>query len=112
RGSATDLGARAGRTLIIRPDNSLTPALAKQRAEWEASARAARGESLRAVVQGWRESPHEAFWPLNKRVRVKSPSCRVDGEALIAGVTLSLTPGGGTTTTLDLRNPAAFTPDP
>jgi prophage tail gpP-like protein len=67
---------------------------------------------MTVAVQGWAESVFEPVWPLNKLVRVKSPSCRVDGDALIAGVTFKHSDTEGTTTTLDLRNPASFTPDP
>lgn len=112
RGSATDMNARAGRTLIVRPDHGITPATAKMLAEWNAARRAALGEQVTAKVQGWAESVYEPVWPLNKLVRVKSPSCRINGDTLIAGRTLSFSATEGTTVTLDLRNPAAFTPDP
>lgn len=111
KGTATDMNARAGRVLIVRPDTGVTRETATQRAQWEASVRAARGESLSVVVQGWNESDLFGVWPLNKLVRVRSPTCRVDGDALIAGVTRTHD-SGGTTTTLDLRNPDAFSLDP
>lgn len=112
KGTAKDMNAREGRTLIIRPDTGVTVALAKKRAEWEATTRAARGDSVSVTVQGWNESPFEPVWPLNKLVRVKSKRLRVDGFMLIAGVTLTLDPKSGTLTELDLRDPRAFTPDP
>jgi len=112
RGSATDMNARAGRTLIVRPDQGVTPATAKERAEREAAVRAARAEQVTARVQGWAESPFNPVWPMNKLVKLRSPSCRVDGDTLIAGVTLSFSASEGSVTTLDLRNPAAFVPDP
>ncbi len=112
RGTATDLNARAGRTKIIRPDTGITPALANARAQWEATVRAGRGESASVTVQGWKESPFEPVWPLNKLVHVKSSILGINGDALIAGVTFSRDIQSGTLTTLDLRNPKAFTPDP
>ena len=112
KGTATDMNARAGRTLVVRPDANMTPALAKSRAEWEASVRAARAESASVTVQGWIESDLFGAWPLNKLVAVRSPKLRVNGDMLIAGVTLSYDEGSGTLTQLDLRNPKAFTPDP
>lgn len=115
RGSATDMNARAGRTLIVRPDHGITPATAKERAQWEASTRAARGESVSAKVQGWTPASDALFhktWPINTLVPVKLPSCRVNGLALIAGVTLSHDDKEGTITTFDLRNPASFDSDP
>jgi len=115
RGTATDMNARTGRTLIVRPDTNMTAALAKDRAEWEASTRAARGESVAVKVQGWAPVSDALFhpvWPMNWLVRAKLPSCRVNGLGLIAGVSLSHDDKEGTVTTLDLRNPDAFAPDP
>jgi len=111
KGTATDLGARAGRVRIIRPDNNTTAALAKARAEWEAANGAAQGQSAAIVVKGWTESPFGP-WPINRLVRVKSPTLRINGQMLIAGVTLTRDIDSGTLTTLDLRDPRAFTPDP
>lgn len=111
KGTATDLNARAGRTLVIRPDTSVTPDLANKRAQWEATVRAGRAASVTANVAGWTESPF-GVWPLNKLVRVKSPGLRVDGDMLIVGVTFTRDISSGTLTQLDLRDPRAFTPDP
>ncbi len=112
KGTATDLNARAGRTLIVRPETGVTPALAKQRAEWEASTRAARAQALTVKVQGWKESELFGVWPVNKLVAVDLPVLGVKGDALIAGVTFVHDQNSGTVTTLDLRNPKSFTPDP
>ncbi len=111
KGTATDMNARENRVLIIRPDSSVTVALAKKRAEWEAATRAARGDSVSVTVQGWVESVFEPVWPINKRVVIRSPSLGVDGEMLIVGVTLTQDMSG-TLTELDLRDPRAYVPDP
>jgi prophage tail gpP-like protein len=112
KGTATDLNARDGRTLIIRPEHNVTGSLAKSRAEWEAATRSARGDSVRVTVQGWVESVFDPVWPINHLVEIRSPSLGVNGDMLIAGVTLTQDLSGGTLTELDLRNPKAFTPDP
>lgn len=111
KGTATDLNARAGRVLIIRPDHSLTPATAKLRAGWEASVRAARADAVSVTVAGWTQADG-TVWPINKIVGVHSKRIGVHGDMLIAGVELNHDESTGTTATLSLKDPAAYSPDP
>lgn len=99
------------RVLVVRPEGNTTVQLAKNRAQWEASVRAARSATVNVTVQGWTEAGGE-LWEPNKLVYVKSPRIGVDGELLIASVTYALSSTEGTTTDLVLRRPKAFFPEP
>lgn len=112
KGSAVDENVRSSRVTIIRPDANMTTALAKQRAEWEATVRSAQANSVKVSVPGWQESQFEPVWPRNKLVRVKSPTLQVDGFMLITGTTFTMDVDGGAMTSLDLRPPMSFLPDP
>jgi prophage tail gpP-like protein len=110
-GSATDENVRrAERVLMIRPEASCTPAMAKVRAAWEAKVRAARGDTVTITVQGW--TTRGALWPVNALVPLRSPRLEIDGEMLITQAVFSLDPSGGSTTELTLRRPDAFIPEP
>jgi prophage tail gpP-like protein len=110
-GSAQDATVeRSARVLCVRAEGSSTRAYAKRRAEWEATVRAARGDSAVVTVQGWTQA-NGALWPVNSLVRVKSPRIEIDGDMLISQVTYSAD-SGGSTTELTLRRPDAFKPEP
>lgn len=108
--AADDTVKRAERVLLVRPEHSVTIKQAKDRAEFEAATRAARSNTVSVVVQGWTQSDG-TLWPLNSLVQVKAPMIDVDGEMLITAIDFSLG-DNGTTTTLTLRGPKAFTPAP
>jgi prophage tail gpP-like protein len=111
KGEATDENVRrAFRTLLVRPEGSVTPESAKVRAAWEAKIRAARGDSVSVTVQGWTQSDG-TLWPINALVRVHSPFLGVDGDMLITQAVYSLDEGG-TVTQLSLKRPDAFLPEP
>lgn len=111
RGEATDSTVRlAGRVLVVRPEGNVTRELARQRAEWEATVRAARGDSVTVTIQGWTQG-NGALWPVNALVRVRSPHLGVDGDMLISQAVYSVG-SDGTTTALTLRRPNAFKPEP
>lgn len=111
RGSATDSNVRSSRTHVIRPEGNVTPALANTRAQWEATTRAARADTVSVTVAGWTQSNY-LLWPINKLVHVEAPSIGVSGDLLISQVTYSLDIHSGATTQLELRGPKAFLPAP
>lgn len=111
RGSATDDNIEASRVTYVRPEGSVGTAQAKARAQWEVAVRAARGDTFSVTVQGWQQADG-SLWPLNHLVHLRSPKLEVDTDLLICGVTLSLSVEGGSTTVLDLKRAAAFTPMP
>lgn len=109
--TARDAGERrTARVLVIRPEGNVTPAHAKRRAEWEATVRAARGDTVTVTVQGWTQADG-SVWPVNALVRVRSPRIDVDGDLLICQAVYGADEGG-TTTQLTLRRPDAFQPEP
>lgn len=111
RGEARDSDVRrTARVLVVRPEGNATNAHAKRRAEWEAIVRAARGDSVSVVVQGWQQGNGE-LWPVNALATVRSKALGVDGEMLISQVTYTVD-DGGTRTQLTLRRPDAFVPEP
>ncbi len=112
KASASDLNVRrSDRTLVVRPETAVSAAMAKKRAEWESTVRAARSEAVTVTVQGWTDGTG-APWPINHRVRLQSPSIGVDGELLISEATYELSVDGGSTTQLTLKRPDAFKPEP
>ncbi len=102
---------RASRVLLIRPEGNATQAYAKKRAEWEATVRAARSASIEVTVQGWQQGDGR-LWPINALVPVSCPRLGLEGDLLITRATYSLDVNGGTTTTLQLKRPDAFRPEP
>lgn len=112
RGEATDAGVNARRTLIVRPEGSVTRALAGKRAQWEATTRAARASSLNVTVSGWTQGDG-TLWPVNQLVGVEIPSLLdVGGFWLITEANYSLDNSQGTRTQLTLARPDAFSPEP
>ena len=112
KGSAEDLGVpRASRVLVIRPEGNVTPAIARDRAEWEATTRAARGTTATITVAGWTQN-NGKIWPVNALVPVSSPTLNLKGEMLIVQATYVLDLNGGTTTQLELKRRDAYRPNP
>lgn len=110
-GSATDVNVRrTERVLVVRPEGNVTPVHAKRRAEWEATVRAARADSVTVTVQGWTQRSG-ALWPVNALVRMRSPHLGIDGDMLISQTVFSVGEDG-TKTTLTLRGPKSFLPEP
>lgn len=99
------------RVLILHAEMSATPAYARLRAQWEATVRAARSETVNVVVQGWTR-PDGDLWSVNTLVHVDSPRLRVRGDMLVTRVRFSAGAGQGTTTAIALKRPDAFKPEP
>ena len=112
KGSAIDSSVtRTERVLVIRPEHNVTIASATKRAQWEATTRAARSDVVTITVQGWTQADG-TLWPVNSLVKVVSPTIAVDGTMLIAQAEYSIDDTSGTTTTLTLKRPDAFKPEP
>lgn len=109
---ASDPQVRATRTLIIRPEGQTEAIqLAKNRAQWEATVRAARAGTLEVSVQGWAQADG-TLWPVNALVSVDAPQVGIEGDMLITQARYQLSNEGGTVTTLSLKRPDAFAPEP
>jgi prophage tail gpP-like protein len=112
KGTAHDANVRrTERVLVVRPEGNATSEHAKKRAEWEATVRAARGDSVGVTVQGWTQASGR-LWPVNALVAVRSKRIGVSGDMLITAVTYEVSAEGGTTSRLTLRPPNAFKPEP
>jgi prophage tail gpP-like protein len=111
-GTASDQNVRRSeRVLIVRAEQSITPELARKRAEWEATIRAGRADAVSVTVQGWTQGDG-SLWPVNALVPIESPYLGVKGEMLITQAVHSLDDRSGTKTDLSLKRPDAFVPAP
>lgn len=110
-GRAYDRAIRAQRRLVILAEGSVSDGTAQRRAEWEATTRAARSMKVTVVVQGWRQSSGR-LWAPNQLVRTVVPNLWLRSPMLVSSVTWSLSESEGSTTTLELMRPDAFTPSP
>lgn len=109
-GKAADDGLDRERPLVIVAEGVTTNAQAKARAQWEATIRAARSLTVSVVVQGWTDAVGK-LWEPNRIVTLKAPNAGASGRLLISS-TVFRKGANGTTTTLELRRPDAFTPEP
>lgn len=109
--TASDGEVRRARPLVIVGETSLTPDLARDRAQWEATVRASRAAVVTVKVQGWRQKPTSDLWRVNQRVDVAIPRLQVESPLLVNAVKLERGPGG-TLTTLELVRPDSYTLQP
>jgi prophage tail gpP-like protein len=112
--TARDIGVSRHRPKLIVAENKLTQKLAIQRVKWEAQIRSGRSTEFRVTKRGWFQTiggTPARLWETNQRVDFRWPSRGVDREFLITGVELSLG-SGGEITTLTLKHPDVFNPQP
>jgi prophage tail gpP-like protein len=115
KGSASDPGVTRMRPLLVVADGNIDSAAAKRRAEWEASVRAARAQSIVVTRAGWRESGDGrsgALWAKARRVRIDAEAVFVQGEMLVANVAFMIANETGRTVALTCANPKAYAPEP
>lgn len=110
--SATDNNVRlTSRVLLIRSETAATQEHAQQRANWEATVRAARAASFQVTVQGWTQDDG-SLWPINAIVPLRSPSLGVNADMLIVQADHSVSDRDGTKTVLTLQSADAYAPEP
>ena len=110
KGNAFDENIRFARNLIVRAEGNVTTAQARIRAQFEATVRAARGDTVTVKVQGWKQKTK--LWPINALVKIDCQALGVKGTMLITQAVHSLDISGGKVTELTLRSPKAFLPEP
>lgn len=111
RGEARDAGlGDRNRTLTIIAEQAVSPAAAQERAQWEATTRAARAAGLRITVQGWRQADGRLWLP-NLVTPVTVPTLRAEGDMLITSVVYHLD-NRGARADLSLSRVDAFQPKP
>jgi len=107
---ATDPDVRRYRPLTLIAEAQETGASLQKRADWERTYRA--GQSRRAAVKTYGAEHRDGYlWAPNMLVDIDDPRVRLKGELLIVATTLSIAENG-TTTDLELANPAALTIEP
>lgn len=112
RGEAFDDDVRRKeRTLIVNPEDGANKDYADRRAQYEATVRAAKSETLHYTVPGWAQEDG-TLWPLNVLVAVDDDWLGAKGDMLITETRIGLAEGTGKTTELVLKRPDVFTPEP
>lgn len=110
RAEVADTRTARRRELVIQQSGQLTPALARDRANWERGNRIGRALAVTYRVQGWRQS-NGALWRPNMIVRVVDRLIGLDRDMLISEVKYSLS-SAGTVATLTVAPPDGFEPEP
>jgi prophage tail gpP-like protein len=104
------------RPLIVRAESSVDAGTAAQRAAWEKTVRAARSVTVSVTVQGFRQGKEGEssgpLWQINALTDVDIPFFRMRQRLVASKVTFRRDAGAGSTTVLQLKDPASFTPEP
>lgn len=106
KGTATDEGIERFRPIVILNESQGDGKTAQQRAEWEASLRAAKACNVSVVVVGWTQKEGE-LWATNQVVHIDCPSIGIKQDMLISKVNFELSENGKITE-LELIRPDAF----
>ena len=94
--SAKDEGVTRYRPLLIVNEDVSSGASLSDRARWEATVRAGKGQAVRVTVSGWRD-PSGKLYEIDRLVRVKAPMIGVDAELLVSAVKFGLSDKGSRT---------------
>lgn len=109
--TAQDNGVERFRPLIVLAENNSTTELAQKRAQWEAAKRVGEALTVSVVVQGWRDGDG-LLWRPNTIVQVESNVIGINADLQIASVTFNKSLSSGSTTSMELKRPDAFLPEP
>lgn len=111
-GRARDLWVTRYRPKLIIAEAAVDSGLAQERAEWEATVRAAKAVSFSVTVADWSQEEGGELWRENMMVKAVLPPLGVNGDMLIREITYSLNDTEGTKTTMALVRPDAYTKQP
>lgn len=111
-GRARDAGVPRDRPLVVMAEGLDASEQLQERAEWEAAVRVARGTTVTVKVQGWRQRPGGPLWQPNRITRVRAPAHDLDADMMISACEYRVEESSGTTTTMILRRPDAYLPQP
>ena len=123
-GLAEDRLLSRHRELVIVAEASVDGQTATERAQWEATVRAARSTRVSAIAMGWRQSdkpeavrlntglPPDRFWAPNEKVFVLAEPIGLAAEMLIDTVTLRQSRESGTRSEIELARVDAYQPEP
>lgn len=111
-----DPAVKRYRPLIVRAEGNVDGGGAAQRAAWEKTVRAARAVTISSTQQGFRQgevgSGSGPLWQINAMTQVDIPYLRISQELVASKVTFKRDASGGSTTVLELKDPASFKPEP
>ena len=113
-GRAFDPEISEERMLLVLAEGQVTFSSAADRAQWEATQRAAKSSTVTCQLAGWRQNAHPfaALWSVNLRVSVQVPSLQLDAGMLIEQVQFTRSLREGTRTSLRLVRSDAFEAKP
>lgn len=111
RGQATDPAVTRHRPLTIIAEDQGTAASLRARAEWEASVRRAKAQSLSVTLPSW-SAPGGALWQLMQSIDLVAPAAYAQGPLMIAAIRFAMSDSEGRTSTLTLAHPDAYRPQP
>ena len=106
-GSAKDSGINRYRPTVIIAENAGSSQTSKERAEWEATYRAAKGTTISVTVKDWKEKNGQ-LWDINKLVYLRYPRLGVNGQFLINAVSYKQDENSSRTCTLELVRKDAY----
>ena len=111
QGTAEDPAVGRFRTLVMDAEGPATFTHATDRAQWEATMRAARAGRMNITVVGFRQTPLGRVWRAGELVVVRCPKLRVKSRLLINAVKFRRDTGGSFTE-LELIRQDSYTPEP
>jgi len=111
KAASSDESVTRFRPFVIVSETLSTLKSAQQRAQWEATTRAAKASRFKAQIVGWTKQDG-TLWLPNELVRLRSKSIGVDDDLLIVSVKLNLNDKSGSTVELDLERKDAYLPEP
>jgi prophage tail gpP-like protein len=114
--TATDPGVTRYRPLTIINEHQAFDTTLPQRAQWEATVRAGKGQTVTAPTLGWRD-PTGAIFTVNQLVPVTAPAVAIaTSKTLLVSACHFLLSKTTQTTEIDLTDPRAYSlldlPDP
>lgn len=107
---ALDNGVERYRPTIVMAETSVDTGKAQDRANWEATTRAAKAAEVNVRVHGWRQQNGQ-LWVPNQIVRCRLPFLFVDKDLLIVSVNY-IKNNSGTLCDMKLMRKDAFEPKP
>lgn len=111
-GRATDETVSRKRSKVILAEGVISVGVAEERAQWEATFRAARSSAVSVTVNGWNQIEGGDVWRLGFEVPTRIPSVGVDQTLRVAAIEFSLDAQRSETTRLGLVHRDAYLPQP
>ena len=103
---------RKGRLLVIPYEGLTDQKKAASLAKWEKQVRHGRAYNVSAVVSGWTNPKTGMPWEVNTLVTVDCIKASIKKDLLISEVSFDYNEEQGHTTSLELKHPDSFAPEP